>query len=292
MFRGVATALITPFNFSGVDYEAYGRLIEDQIASGIDALVVLGTTGEPATMSHDERVQTIKFAIEKINKRVPVIVGTGSNCTATAIENSIEAEKLGADMLLVVTPYYNKCTQEGLIEHYSQIAAAVNIPIIAYNVPGRTGVNILPKTVKALAGIPNICAIKEASGNIGQIATVIGEVRNSNFSVFSGDDGIILPVMSLGAQGLISVASNIIPKQMVELVHSCMNGDIEKAKELFFRYRPLMEVMFVETNPIPVKFACSKLGYGDNLPRLPLTPISECGKVKVLDEMYNVGLIK
>lgn len=292
MFKGVATALITPFNYSGVDYEAYGRLIEDQIANGIDALVVLGTTGEPATMSHDERVATIKFAIEKINKRVPVIVGTGSNCTATAIENSIEAEKLGADMLLVVTPYYNKCTQEGLIEHYSHIASAVNIPIIAYNVPGRTGVNILPKTVKALAGIPNIVAIKEASGNIGQIATTVGEVRGSDFKVFSGDDGIILPVMSLGAHGLISVASNVIPKQMVELVHSAMDGNMEKARELFFRYRPLMEALFVETNPIPVKFACSQLGYGDNLPRLPLTPISECGKVKVMDEMYNVGLIK
>lgn len=292
MFKGVATALITPFNFSGVDFDAYGRLIEDQIANGIDALVVLGTTGEPATMTYDEKVATMKFAIEKINKRVPVIVGTGCNCTATAIENSIEAEKLGADMLLVVTPYYNKCTQEGLIAHYSAIAAAVNIPIIAYNVPGRTGVNILPKTVKALAGIPNIVAIKEASGNIGQIATVVGEVRGSDFKVYSGDDGIILPVMSLGADGLISVASNVIPKQMVELVHSCMNGDLEKARELYFRYRPLMEALFVETNPIPVKFACSKLGYGENLPRLPLTPISECGKAKVLDEMYNVNLIK
>ena len=156
MFSGVATALITPFNFKGVDFEAYGRLIEDQIANGIDALVVLGTTGEASTMSHQEKVETIKFAVEKINNRVPVIVGTGSNCTDTAVENSIEAEILGADMLLVVTPYYNKCTQEGLIAHYSKIAASVNIPIIAYNVPGRTGVNILPKTIKALANIPNI----------------------------------------------------------------------------------------------------------------------------------------
>lgn len=292
MFKGVATALITPFNFAGVDYEAYGRLIEDQIASGIDALVVLGTTGEPATMTHEERVETIKFAINKINKRVPVIVGTGANCTATAVENSIEAEKLGADMLLVVTPYYNKCTQEGLLSHYASIASAVNIPIIAYNVPGRTGVNICPKTVKALSQIPNVVAIKEASGNISQIASTIGEVRNSDFKVYSGDDGIILPVMSLGADGLISVASNVIPKEMVSLVHACMDNDMQKAKDLFFKYRPLMEALFVETNPIPVKFACSKLGYGENLPRLPLTPISECGKAKVLDAMYDVNLIK
>ena len=292
MFSGVATALITPFNFKGVDFEAYGRLIDDQIANGIDALVVLGTTGEASTMSHEEKVETIKFAIKKINKRVPVIVGTGSNCTATAIQNSIEAEKLGADMLLVVTPYYNKCTQEGLIAHYAQIAGSVNIPIIAYNVPGRTGVNSLPKTIKALAQIPNMVAVKEASGNISQIASVVSEVRGSDFKEYSGDDGIILPVMSLGADGLISVASNVIPKQMVDMVHAVQNGNIKTAQDLFFKYRPLMEIMFCETNPIPVKFACSKLGYGENLPRLPLTPISESGKVKVLDEMYNVGLIK
>ncbi len=292
MFSGVATALITPFNFKGVDFDAYGRLIEDQIANGIDALVVLGTTGEAATMTHEEKVETIKFAIKKINKRVPVIVGTGSNCTATAVQNSIEAEKLGADMLLVVTPYYNKCTEEGLIAHYSQIAQSVNVPIITYNVPGRTGVNMTAKTIKALANIPNIVAVKEASGNISQIASIIGAVRGSDFKVYSGDDGIILPVMSMGAQGLISVASNIIPKQMVDMVHAVQNGDMQLAQDLFFKYRGLMEVMFCETNPIPVKFACSKLGFGENLPRLPLTPISETGKIKVLDEMYNVGLIK
>lgn len=292
MFSGVATALITPFNFKGVDFDAYGRLIEDQIANGIDALVVLGTTGEASTMTHEEKVETIKFAIKKINKRVPVIVGTGSNCTATAVQNSIEAEKLGADMLLVVTPYYNKCTEEGLIAHYSQIAQSVNVPIITYNVPGRTGVNMTAKTIKALANIPNIVAVKEASGNISQIASIIGAVRGSDFKVYSGDDGIILPVMSMGAQGLISVASNIIPKQMVDMVHAVQNGDMQLAQDLFFKYRGLMEVMFCETNPIPVKFACSKLGFGENLPRLPLTPISETGKIKVLDEMYNVGLIK
>ena len=292
MFSGVATALITPFNFKGVDFDAYGRLIEDQIANGIDALVVLGTTGEASTMTHEEKVETIKFAIKKINKRVPVIVGTGSNCTATAVQNSIEAEKLGAEMLLVVTPYYNKCTEEGLIAHYSQIAQSVNVPIITYNVPGRTGVNMTAKTIKALANIPNIVAVKEASGNISQIASIIGAVRGSDFKVYSGDDGIILPVMSMGAQGLISVASNIIPKQMVDMVHAVQNGDMQLAQDLFFKYRGLMEVMFCETNPIPVKFACSKLGFGENLPRLPLTPISETGKIKVLDEMYNVGLIK
>ena len=292
MFKGVATALITPFNSNGVDFDAFARLIESQIEAGIDALVVLGTTGEPATMTHSERVETIKFAIKQINKRVPVIVGTGCNCTATAVENSIEAENLGADMLLVVTPYYNKCTQKGLIAHYSSIANAVNIPIIAYNVPGRTGgVNIAPSTIKALSAIPNIVAVKEASGNMSQIIDVIKATKDTDFSVYSGDDALILPIMSLGADGLISVASNVIPSVMVDLVHSAMKGNYAHTQELFFKYNDLFKALFVETNPIPVKFACYKLGLCENILRLPLTPLSEEASSVLLDAMYDVKLI-
>lgn len=292
MFKGVATALITPFNSNGVDFDAFARLIESQIEAGIDALVVLGTTGEPATMTHSERVETIKFAIKQINKRVPVIVGTGCNCTATAVENSIEAENLGADMLLVVTPYYNKCTQKGLIAHYSSIANAVNIPIIAYNVPGRTGgVNIAPSTIKALSAIPNIVAVKEASGNMSQIIDVIKTTKDTDFSVYSGDDALILPIMSLGADGLISVASNVIPSVMVDLVHSAMNGNYAHAQELFFKYNDLFKALFIETNPIPVKFACHKIGLCENILRLPLTPLSEEASSVLLDAMYDVKLI-
>ncbi len=291
MFKGVATALITPFNSTGVDYKAFAKLIEFQIQAGIDALVVLGTTGEPATMTSEEKTEVIRFAVKTINHRVPVIVGTGSNNTICAVSDSIEAAKLGADMLLVVTPYYNKCTQSGLIQHFASIAESVTIPIIAYNVPSRTGVNILPATVRAIAGIPNIIGIKEASGNIGQMVEIQDIARNMDFELYSGDDGIIVPVMSLGAAGLISVASNIIPSVMVDIVHSCMDGDYSHAIELFFKYHDLLNTLFVEVNPIPVKFAASKLGYGENILRLPLTPLSESGAARLIDVMRDVNLI-
>ncbi len=291
MFKGVATALITPFNSKGVDYDAFARLIEFQIESGIDALVVLGTTGEPATMTSAEKTEVIKFAINQINHRVPVIVGTGSYNTVTAIESSIEAEKLGADMLLVVTPYYNKCTQAGLIQHFASIAESVSIPIMVYNVPGRTGVNIEPSTVKALAMIPNIVSLKEASGNISQFIELQSMSMTADFEVYSGDDAIILPVMALGSAGLISVASNVIPAVMVDIVHSCMDGDYDHARDLYFKYHNFIKTLFVETNPIPVKFVASRLGYGENILRLPLTPLSESGSAKMLDVMIDVNLI-
>ena len=290
MFKGVATALITPFNSKGVDFDAYARLIEFQIESGIDALLVLGTTGEPATMTSAEKTQVIKFAIELINHRVPVIVGTGSYNTVTAIESSIEAEKLGADMLLVVTPYYNKCTQAGLVQHFASIAESVSIPIIAYNVPARTGVNIAPSTVKAISGIPNIIGIKEASGNIGQLIEYQEIALNSDFAIYSGDDGITIPVMSLGASGLISVASNVIPTVMLDMVHSCMNGDYAHAREVYFKHHDFIKALFIETNPIPVKFVASRLGFGENILRLPLTPLSECGSATLLDVMHDIKL--
>ena len=291
MFKGVATALITPFNSKGVDYDAFARLIEFQIESGIDALVVLGTTGEPATMTSAEKTEVMKFAINQINHRVPVIVGTGSYNTVTAIESSIEAEKLGADMLLVVTPYYNKCTQAGLIQHFASIAESVSIPIMVYNVPGRTGVNIEPSTVKALAMIPNIVSLKEASGNISQFIELQSMSMTADFEVYSGDDAIILPVMALGSAGLISVASNVIPAVMVDIVHSCMDGDYDHARDLYFKYHKFIKTLFVETNPIPVKFVASRLGYGENILRLPLTPLSESGSAKMLDVMIDVNLI-
>ena len=291
MFTGVATALITPFNFSGVDYDAFENLIEQQISAKVDALLVCGTTGEPTTMSSEEWSNVVKFAIKVINKRVPVIVGTGCNCTDTAISRSIEAEKLGADMLLIVTPYYNKCTQNGLIAHYSAIASAVKTPIIVYNVPGRTGVNILPATCRKLADIPNIVAIKEASGNMAQIASLCNLLKDTNMKVYSGDDGIILPILAVGADGLISVASNAIPAPMVEMVHSFMDGDIVKSRDLYFKYHNFMDGLFCETNPIPIKYACSKLGLCKNILRLPLTPISEAGAITVDNLMYDLKLI-
>lgn len=291
MFTGVATALITPFNYSGVDYNAFEKLIEQQINAKVDALLVCGTTGEPTTMSSEEWTNVVKFAIKVINKRVPVMVGTGCNCTDTAIARSIEAEKLGADMLLIVTPYYNKCTQNGLIAHYAAIAASVKTPIIVYNVPGRTGVNITPSTCRKLADIPNIVAIKEASGNMSQIASLCNILKDTDMKVYSGDDGLILPILSVGAAGLISVASNAIPAQMVEIVHKFMDRNISESRELYFKYHDFMEGLFCETNPIPIKYACSKLGICNNILRLPLTPISENGAIMVDNLMYDLKLI-
>lgn len=291
MFTGVATALITPFNYSGIDYDAFEKLIEQQINANVDALAVCGTTGEPATMSNEEWTNVVEFAIRVINKRVPVIVGTGCNCTDTAIAHSIEAEKLGADMLLVVTPYYNKCTQNGLIAHYTAIASAVNTPIIAYNVPGRTGVNITPTTCRKLADIPNIVAIKEASGNMSQVAAICNILKDTDMKVYSGDDGLIIPFLSLGAEGLISVASNVVPTAMVEIVHSYLDGDITKSRETYFKYLNFMDGLFCETNPIPIKYACSKLGICQNILRLPLTPISESGAITVDNLMYDLKLL-
>lgn len=274
LFTGCATALITPFTEDGVDFPALEKLIRFQLAEGIDGLVICGTTGEPATMTAEEREEVIKFAIRKVKHRVPVIVGTGSNCTATAVKNSVEAEKMGADAVLVVTPYYNKCTQNGLIAHYTAVADAVSIPVICYNVPGRTGVNLSPATFARLAEHKNIVATKEACGNIEQITECV-RLSLGNACVYSGDDGIAVPVMSVGGEGVISVVSNVLPRFMHDMVTAYTEGDTAKARDMQLKVLPLVKAMFAEVNPIPVKKAAEIMGLCNGIVRLPLT---ECTK--------------
>ncbi|MEG1646610.1 MAG: 4-hydroxy-tetrahydrodipicolinate synthase [Clostridia bacterium] len=292
MFKGVCTALITPFDKNGVDYDAFSKLIEFQISNSVDALLVCGTTGEPATMTATEKEAVIKFVIKQVNKRVPVLVGTGTNCTKTAIENSINAEKWGADAILLVTPYYNKCTQEGLYQHYKAICESVSLPAICYNVPGRTGVNILPKTALRLSTIPNMVGIKEACGNVTQISETARLIAGTHLDLYSGDDGLSLPIMALGGVGIISVASHIIPQQMHDLAMSYLNGDVAKSREIQFKYAELMDDLFLETNPIPVKQACNYLNLCQNELRLPLTQMSKANAEILYNAMKNVNLVK
>lgn len=293
MFKGVCTALVTPFDKNGnIDYKAYEKFLEFQIGNNVDALLVCGTTGEPATMTESEKNEIINFTIKYVNKKVPVVVGCGSNCTKTAIENAIKAQQMGADALLVVTPYYNKCTQDGLYEHYKRINDSVNIPIIMYNVPGRTGVNIKPTTVFKLSKLKNIIGIKEASGNINQISEIARNLDNlDNFSLFSGDDALSLPMISLGATGIISVASNIIPQQMHDLVSLYLNGKYNEALKIHNKYVNLMDCLFCEVNPIPIKAACNKIKLMENTLRLPLTQITEENEKKLEKTMKDCGLI-
>ncbi len=273
IFAGTATALITPFTNDGVDFVALEQLIELQIENGVNAVVVLGTTGEPATMTMEEKKSVISFAIKKVNHRIPVIVGSGANSTACAIELSKMAQSLGADALLVVTPYYNKCTQGGLIAHYTAIAKATTLPIICYNVPGRTGVNMLPATFAEVAQIDNIVAMKEASGNMEQIEECIRLVGD-NAVVYSGDDGLTIPVMAMGGAGIISVVSNAIPRYTVNMTNAFLQGDLQTAAKMQLKMLPLVKAMFSEVNPIPVKKACQLVGIGNGQMRLPLTELT------------------
>ncbi|MEG1612818.1 MAG: 4-hydroxy-tetrahydrodipicolinate synthase [Clostridia bacterium] len=291
IFKGCATALVTPFTADGVDYEAYGRLIDFQIANDIDALVVAGTTGEPSTMTKDEKLEVIRFAIKRINRRVPVIVGTGGNNTSEVILHSQAVEKLGADALLIVTPYYNKCTQRGLIAHYTAIAESVSAPIICYNVPGRTGVNILPQTFAEIAKLKNIVAIKEASGNMEQISETI-RLSDGLADVISGDDGITVPIMSVGGSGVISVASNVAPKFMHDMTVAYLNGETTKAGKMQLQILPLVKALFSEVNPIPVKYGVSLLGFGSNILRLPLMPITDENAAILKRLMCELNLLK
>lgn len=286
IFRGVATALVTPFSEDGtkVDFKAFKKLIDNQIENGVSALVFLGTTGEPATMTQDECDEVIKFAVEYVNHRVPVIAGAGGNNTRVAIEKSKRYEEFGVDALLHVTPYYNKATQIGLIEHFTQIANSTHLPIILYNVPGRTGVNILPATLKILSKIPNIVAVKEASGNIEQITEII-RTCGEDLPVYSGDDGLTYSILALGGIGVISVASNVVPKRMSELCSSYFYGDIKKSREIQFELLSLIKTLFIEVNPIPAKAALSHLGIISPALRLPLTPMSEENKQKLINEL-------
>ncbi|MEG1662722.1 MAG: 4-hydroxy-tetrahydrodipicolinate synthase [Clostridia bacterium] len=285
IFKGTATALITPFTKDGIDFEGFDRLLDDQVASGIDAVVILGTTGEPATMSLDEKKAVIAFTVKKLKGKLPIIVGAGSNSTATAIDMCHIAEEMGADALLVVTPYYNKCTQGGLIAHYTAIAKSTKLPIICYNVPGRTGVNILPATFAEIAKIENIAAIKEASGNMEQIEECLRLCRG-NAVVYSGDDGLTIPILAMGGVGVISVVSNVIPKFTVDMTDEFFRGDLETARNMQLQMLPFVKAIFSEVNPIPVKYAAKLKGFCNGLLRLPLTELTE-PNAKVLTDLLK-----
>ena len=280
IFKGCGTAISTPFTDDGVNFEEFGKLLEFQITNNADAIIVCGTTGESSTMSTEEKKETIKFAIDKVAKRTKVIIGTGSNNTASAVEMSKFAENVGADGLLVVTPYYNKTTNSGLIAHYSKIASSVSIPIIMYSVPSRTGVNIEPSVCKELSKIENIVAIKEASGNISQVAK-IANLCGDDLYIYSGNDDQILPILSLGGVGVISVLSNIMPKYTHDMVYNFFNGDIDKSKKMQLDVLDLINALFCEVNPIPVKYALNLMGYDFGIPRLPLVELSDSNKIKL-----------
>ncbi len=290
IFRGVATALITPFKDGAVDYEAFGKFVDWQIESGVDALVVCGTTGEGSTLTDEEHRECIKFVVDKTAGRVPVIAGTGSNDTAYALDLSKHACELGADALLVVTPYYNKATQAGLIEMFTKIADVSTKPIILYNVPSRTGVNIAPATYEALMNHPRIAAIKEANGDVVSVCDTLGRV-GENMTVYSGNDDQITAIMALGGQGVISVLSNVIPKETAEIAHAALDDDFKKSSELQIKYFDLIKALFSEVNPIPVKAACAHMGFCENDLRLPLTPMSADKEEHLVEVMKKHGVI-
>ncbi len=290
IFTGAATAIVTPLNERGIDFDKFGRLIDWQIESGIDAIVVAGTTGEASTLTDEEHKDAIRFTVERVAGRVPVIAGTGSNDTAYAIELTKYACLVGADAVLLVTPYYNKATQKGLITSFSAIADASTKPCILYNVPSRTGCNLLPRTVKELAKHPNIVAIKEASGNISQIAE-LARLCGEDIDIYSGNDDQIVPILSLGGVGVISVLSNLIPKETSEMCHSFLRGEVGKARDMQLEYLPLVDALFSEVNPIPVKAAMAAMGYCDNYLRLPLTPMEKDNEERLLEFMRGHGLI-
>ena len=290
IFKGCGTAIITPFTEDGVNFEEFGKMIEFQIENGADSIIVCGTTGEASTMTLEERKETIKFAVEKVNKRIPIIAGTGGNCTKNVIEMTQYAESVGVDGALVVTPYYNKTTQAGLIEHYKVVAASTKLPIILYSVPGRTGVNITPETCKELSKIENIVAIKEASGNLSQIAE-IANLCGDELNIYSGNDDQITPILAVGGIGVISVLSNILPEHTHDIVDSFLNGNVELAKDEQLSVLPLVKALFCEVNPIPVKAAMNMLGYNAGKPRLPLVEMSEKGKERLEKELKALELL-
>lgn len=289
IFTGSGVAIVTPFNESGVDFEKLKELINWQIDNGTDAIIVCGTTGEASTMSEAERKETIKFTVDVVNKRIPVIAGTGSNNTAASINMSKWAESIGVDGLLVITPYYNKTTQKGLVAHFGSIAESVNIPIILYNVPSRTGMNLEPKTLLALCKYENIVAVKEASGNISQIAK-IKALCGDRIDIYSGNDDQVVPIMSLGGKGVISVLANIIPKDMHDMCRNYLEGNHEAALKTQLETLSLNDAVFIETNPIPVKTAMNLMGMKVGNLRLPLCDMSD-GNLEVLKrEMKAYGI--
>lgn len=292
LFRGAGVAIVTPFTEdNSVDYEELGRLIEYQIEGEIDAIITCGTTGEPVTMTEQERLSVISYTVEKVAKRVPVIAGTGGNCTENVVSFSKKAQKAGAEGLLVVTPYYNKATQNGLFKHYKEVASAVDLPIILYNVPSRTGVNILPNTAARLGReIENIVAIKEASGNITQIAEVIQKAQG-DLDVYSGNDDQIIPILSLGGIGVISVLANIAPKDTHDMVMKYLNDEAEQARKLQINYIELIQALFTEVNPIPVKKALELMGFHTKHLRMPLTEMEPKNVERLASAMKQMGII-
>ena len=289
VFTGAATAIVTPLTEKGIDYDRFGRLIDWQIDAGINAIVAVGTTGEGSTLTDEEHREAIRFCVERVAGRVPVIAGTGSNDVAYAIDLTRFACEAGADAMLLVTPYYNKATQKGLITSFTAIADASTKPCILYNVPSRTGCNLLPETLSVLADHENIVAVKEASGNISQIAKAAALCRD-RIDFYSGNDDQIVPVLSLGGKGVISVLSNIMPAETVEICNRYFRGDTAGAADLQLELLPLIDALFCEVNPIPVKAACAAMGFCENYLRLPLTPMEEANEKKLLDLMRKAGL--
>jgi 4-hydroxy-tetrahydrodipicolinate synthase len=288
LFKGSGVALVTPFKDGKIDFQKLGEIIEYHIKEGTDAFIVCGTTGEASTMTDEEQIETIKFVIDKTNKRIPVIAGTGSNNTSHSMHLSQKAEELGADGLLVITPYYNKSTQKGLISHFNAIADAVNIPIIVYNVPGRTGVNIKPSTLAQIATHKNIVAVKEASGDISQVAEM-ARVCPEGFGIYSGNDDMIVPLLSLGGCGVISVVANICPKDTHDLVYKFLEGDVEGSRKLQLDMKALIDALFIEVNPVPVKTAMNLLGFDMGELRLPLVDMDDCNLSVLKKELTDYG---
>ena len=290
IFRGIATAMVTPMTATGVDYDALARFIDFQLEEGINALVAVGTTGESATLTPQERKEVIRFTVERVAGRVPVIAGTGTNNTQHVLEFTKSACDDGADAVLVVTPYYNKATQAGLIAHFTAVADASDKPVILYNVPSRTGCNLLPDTVAVLAKHPNIAAIKEASGNMGQVVELAAKCGD-DIAIYSGEDGITLPILSMGGQGCISVASNVVPRTMGSLADTFFRGDVAEAARMQRELWPLIHLLFCEVNPIPAKAAVSAMGYGQEHIRLPLTPMEDAHRAALYAEMKKLGVL-
>ena len=289
VFQGMATAMITPMNARGIDYDTMGRFIDWQIASGINALVVMGTTGENATIEPEDQTEVIRYTVERVAGRIPVIAGTGTNNTEHVLRNTREACRVGADAVLVVTPYYNKATQNGLVKHFYAVADASTVPVIVYNVPTRTSVNILPRTAATLAEHPNIVGIKEASGNMAQMVEMAA-LCEGKLDIYSGEDALTVPMMAMGAKGTISVLSNVAPREAVAMTDACLAGDYKTAAAWQCKLLPLINALFSEVNPIPAKAAVSAMGFGEDWLRLPLTPMEPAARAKLYDEMRKLGI--
>ena len=289
IFKGMATAIVTPMTKTDIDYEALGRFIDFQIENGINAIVVMGTTGENATIEYEDQKEVIRFTVDRVNHRVPVIAGTGTNNTNHVLSNTRNACEVGVDAVLVVTPYYNKATQNGLYQFFTTIADASSVPVILYNVPSRTGCNLLPKTVARLAEHPNIVAIKEATGNVAQMVEIM-HLCGDKIDVYSGEDALTVPMLSMGAAGTISVISNVVPRMAVDMTDAFFAGNLKKAAQLQCDLLPLVNACFCEVNPIPAKAAVSAMGFGEENLRLPLTPMEDGNRAVLFAEMRKLGV--